>query len=627
MHKVDDLGKMMTLSLNLTGYNVIEYDILNDLFINKYGADILPPQGCTMQEFLDRVDPEGQQKLLQRLEKLKKGEIHESNQDFLMKPFNVDQETASWKFMHSFTMMEYDWRRRPRHLVCNIKDMTAEHMKEVKDREMASRFARIFDSALVAMSFYDTEGHLIDLNRKMRELCEIDEADSGRFLSTNLFDFPLLKGDFDPHGVDFMHVCQHLSYPEVGIDKYIECRIGPYYENDTLQYYMMTAYDVTEDRKMYQELTSVEKELGDANAQLMLHEKELSYLLSASKMWTWRSSLEKKSISFSRSLRHEDYVLSFDEYRKMIFEDNLERAMAEYGNMMGVDKNFNVTLHFKNIPGCDEPIWAAVSGIPSYDSDGKLTGHFGIVRDVTMLMEAQENLRRETARAEDSGKLKSVFLANMTHEIRTPLNAIVGFSDLLPMIDDSGERAEFMRIIRNNCDMLIRLIDDIIEASNMNRGPLSIQTEKVDFAVAFDEICQTLSQRVQEPGVQFLVDNPYQSFVTMLDKGRLQQVITNFVTNAVKYTHQGHIKVGYRYQDEGIYMYCEDTGSGIPKEKQSTVFDRFVKLNDFVQGTGLGLSICKSIADRCQGKIGVDSEGEGHGSTFWIWIPCKPEQN
>jgi signal transduction histidine kinase len=114
-----------------------------------------------------------------------------------------------------------------------------------------------------------------------------------------------------------------------------------------------------------------------------------------------------------------------------------------------------------------------------------------------------------------------------------------------------------------------------------------------------------------------------------MDKGRLQQLLTNFVTNAVKYTHEGHIRVGYRVESrdidgqrqEGVRFYCEDTGAGIPQEKQAAVFERFVKLNDFVQGTGLGLSICKAIVDKCGGRIGVHSEGEGHGSTFWFWVP------
>ena len=168
--------------------------------------------------------------------------------------------------------------------------------------------------------------------------------------------------------------------------------------------------------------------------------------------------------------------------------------------------------------------------------------------------------------------------------------------------------------------MLMRLINDILEASNVGQA-LAIQPEEVDFAKVFDDICQTLAQRVDEAGVQFIKDNPYDSFIATLDKGRIQQVLTNFTTNAIKYTHDGHIKVGYREQDGGIYFYCEDTGAGIPKDKQDAVFERFVKLNDFVQGTGLGLSICKAIAERCNGKIGVTSEGEGHGSTFWMWIP------
>ena len=138
-----------------------------------------------------------------------------------------------------------------------------------------------------------------------------------------------------------------------------------------------------------------------------------------------------------------------------------------------------------------------------------------------------------------------------------------------------------------------------------------------------------MAQRVQNPDISFIKDNPCKELPSRTDKERIQQVITNFVTNAVKYTKEGHIKVGYRNETrkvngndtEGIYLYCEDTGAGIPKEKQASVFDRFVKLNDYVQGTGLGLSISKSIAERCGGQIGVESEGEGKGSTFWLWIP------
>ena len=155
---------------------------------------------------------------------------------------------------------------------------------------------------------------------------------------------------------------------------------------------------------------------------------------------------------------------------------------------------------------------------------------------------------------------------------------------------------------------------------------IAIEPVSIDLPPVFDDICQTLEQRVQGTGVEFQKDNPYDTLPVVMDQGRLQQLLTNFVTNAVKYTHEGHIRVGWQYKDSGIYMYCEDTGVGIPKDKQKKVFDRFVKLNDYVQGTGLGLSICKSIAERSGGTIGVESAGEGQGCTFWIWVPCHEIQ-
>jgi signal transduction histidine kinase len=260
--------------------------------------------------------------------------------------------------------------------------------------------------------------------------------------------------------------------------------------------------------------------------------------------------------------------------------------------------------------------------VPIYDEHGELIGGFGIIRNLSKFIEAQEQLKRETQRANESGRLKSVFLANMTHEIRTPLNAIVGFSDLLQMMTTTEEKRELIHVIHNNCDMLLRLINDIMAISSMDSNGLIMKPVDTDFSKAFDEMCQTLAQRVENPNVEFIKENPYTTLLTHLDVGRMTQVITNFVTNAVKYTQQGHIRVGYRIEREGLYMYCEDTGTGIPKDQCAKVFERFVKLNDYVQGTGLGLSICKAIAEHCGGKIGVDSE-VGKGSTFWIWIPCQ----
>ena len=240
-------------------------------------------------------------------------------------------------------------------------------------------------------------------------------------------------------------------------------------------------------------------------------------------------------------------------------------------------------------------------------------------------MRKQDQLRKETERAKESGQMKSVFLANMTHEIRTPINAIVGFSEVLAALSDSAEKQEIAQIIKNNCDMLLRLVNDILMASSLETGNVDIRPVEVDFSKAFNEMWESLRPRVQEPGVEFLKDNPYPTLPIRIDADRVSQVVINFVTNAVKYTHQGHIKLGYRTEvrngREGLYVYCEDTGDGIPPEAQGKIFERFFKVNEFVQGTGLGLAICKAFADACKGDIGVVSEGKDKGSLFWIWIP------
>ena len=277
----------------------------------------------------------------------------------------------------------------------------------------------------------------------------------------------------------------------------------------------------------------------------------------------------------------------------------------------------------------DSDRWYNISGIPIRDENGVIYSTFGIIRDITEQLESERKLREETLRAESSGQRKSMFLASMTHELRTPLNSIVGFSDLLRSIDTPEERKEFIRIIRTNCDILLRLINDILEASKISDTQMQIVPKEVDFAKSFDVMCQALAQRVENPAVKFIKKNPHTKLITTLDFDRIQQVVTNFVTNAVKYTKKGHISVGYRLDQRfgkmGLYVYCEDTGDGIPQEKQAMVFERFVKLNEFVQGTGLGLAICKSIIELCDGQINVESE-VGKGSTFWFWIPISVKE-
>lgn len=251
------------------------------------------------------------------------------------------------------------------------------------------------------------------------------------------------------------------------------------------------------------------------------------------------------------------------------------------------------------------------------------TGHrflMGITADITEQELYKTELQEAKERAEQSDILKSAFLANMSHEIRTPLNAIVGFSGLLASAETDEEKSEYNKLIDTNSTMLLRLINDILDMSKVEAGMVNFKRERFDMSAYFEELASSMRQRCVNPDVELIVDNPYPSCIVEFDKNRVAQVVTNYVTNAIKYTVKGSITMGYSCVDGGVRIYVSDTGIGISKEKQTRVFQRFEKLDEFAQGTGLGLSICRAITEVDGGKVGFESN-DGAGSTFWAWKP------
>ena len=254
------------------------------------------------------------------------------------------------------------------------------------------------------------------------------------------------------------------------------------------------------------------------------------------------------------------------------------------------------------------------------DDKGEPTFLVGISWDITDMKNSEQELIKARLKAEQSDRLKSTFLSNMSHEIRTPLNAIIGFSRLICDLPDQEEKRNYMEIVENNSELLIQLINDILDLSKIEAGTLEFYDKPTDIS----ELCQKILQMYQHrtaKNVTLLLDLPAE-LIIQIDGNRLAQVLSNLITNAIKFTSKGYIRFGYHLLGEKIEFYVIDTGCGIPREKLNDIFSRFTKLNSFSQGTGLGLAICKMIVQKMKGEISVESE-LNKGTTFRFTIPYR----
>ena len=242
--------------------------------------------------------------------------------------------------------------------------------------------------------------------------------------------------------------------------------------------------------------------------------------------------------------------------------------------------------------------------------------------DVTDRDNMIQDLEIAKQRAEESERLKMAFLANMSHEIRTPLNAIVGFSELLVEAEDMEENKTFINLIRKNNNLLLELVGNILDLSKIESGATQHNPLPFNLKECLDSIYDLWVPYCKEKEIEFIGELDVDNNIVVLDKSLLTQILTNYMSNALKYTPEGKITFGSTIEGDGIRFFVKDTGIGISKENLALTFKRFSKLDDFAQGTGLGLSICKAAAEICGGKIGVESV-QGKGSEFWVWMPLN----
>lgn len=409
----------------------------------------------------------------------------------------------------------------------------------------------------------------------------------------------------------------------------LTCRIQTKYD-EVWQYCNITGVPFEEDengkiirftgfRQNISKLHQLNEELKERN-----YKMELTFKTVGMSYWDFDVKTgQYRAFNDSVNDYRSEKAISPEDYLNAAHPDDTERVRANVKSMLrGEVKEFS--LKYRSRTKWDQD-WQTliVTGLPSErDKKGNIIRYTGIAFNNTKWEKMAQELKEMKERAELSDRLKSAFLANMSHEIRTPLNAIIGFSELLLDCDDPDEKAECGRMIESNNELLLRLINDILDLSKIESGILESKQVKFSITQLCDELYKMMQWKMPNMDVRLLQDKPLQDYWVFLDRDRLKQVWMNFLTNAVKCTRSGYIRMGFSVENGGIRFYVEDTGCGIPKKLHDQVFGRFQKLNDFAQGTGLGLAISKAIVEAAGGKIGFTSEA-GVGSTFWGWVPCE----
>ena len=483
--------------------------------------------------------------------------------------------------------------------------------------------SNIFKYLPIGIELYDMDGVLVDLNDKELEMFHIEKKED--VLGINLFENPIFPKEMKERlkkneDADFTF-------------RYDFSKVGSYYQNTQKQgtidlmtkvttlynsehqpiNYLLINADKTETTVAYNKIQEFEEffELvGDYAKVGYAHFNILSGHGYAQKSW-YRNVGEADETPLSdifgtyRHFHPDDRALLIrflDDARK-----GLTTQLSKEMRVLREDGTYTWT-HVNLL-------------VKKYAPQDRIIEIISINYDITELKRTEEMLVKARDKAEASDRLKSAFLANMSHEIRTPLNAIVGFSSLLTSTENAAEKELYNSLIGHNNKLLLNLINDVIDLSKIESGYLELRPDWVNLTELLDESVAEYVHQVPS-GVELLTNYPAHDSLVELDRLRIKQILSNFLSNALKNTTTGHVEVFYEVDHQSVRIGVKDTGRGIPQNMLEKIFERFEKLDSFAQGAGLGLPICKLIVEKMNGRILVDSQ-LGIGTTFIIELPCR----
>ena len=574
--------------------------------------------------FFQRVQAEDVQRISDALLKISEGEEDKITLEVRSK----DKKDGGYRILAIvLTPLRYDRYGQTTDILGTTSDITATRRRQEQVKNTKLRYESIFNSPMVDTITFDEFGYIDNMNETAATgfPVERDQIQNRQVHLRDLFGEPMPVENMQPiHMTRFYNPDIDTSiYRNVLHDKvYYELQLMPLRDKDNkLKAIFGTGRDVSEVVKSYQRLRENLAQQERANEAMNAYFRNINFVLQNGGVRMAVYYPDTHILLIYSSVGQEQNQLT--QNRALALTDPESKKQAERminsmdnHTLSPLKAAIKTTIRGKH----GKRLTLLLSFIPTLDDNNEVVEYFGVCRDISEIKATEEELARETVKAQEIETVKNAFLRNMSYEIRTPLSSVVGFAELFEMSHTSEDEPLFIEQIKHNSSRLLKLINDILFLSRLDAQMIEFRRQPIDFSQIFEARCQTAWFHDQHEGVSYVVDNPYHQLVVEIDEGNIGKVIDQLVSNAAQNTRMGMVRASYEYTGEDLVMVFQDTGCGISSERLNQIFERFVTSGN--QGTGLGLSICHELVRQMGGKIKIKSN-EGQGTIVWVTIPCK----
>ena len=619
----------LSLVLNTSNVRFWTYDIPTKTFtwMDKEGK---AERNYTILEFSQRYRREDFERLTEAINQLVRQE--KENVTLEMSAKDKGEGGEDREFTIALSVLRRQKSGRPSVIIGTRSDITEERQMQQKAEDAMLRYQAIFNSAMIDMVYYDENGILTDMNQKAGAAFE---GGKDAIIAKKITIADVLgESNIDLQKLEPIHLTQIFKSPddERALNKhlrrgllYYELQLMPIYDqHHRLLCIYGTGRNVTEVANSYNRKQENLRQLTKANEEVTSYIQNINYVLKVGGIRMVNYSANTHTLTIYNEIGHEQYSLTQTRALALVSDKHKHMAQRILNSMDNhaispINTTIETTLRVRE----GYPLCLQIHFVPLVDDSGKVANYFGMCRDVSEMKHTENELAKESAKAQEVETVKNAFLRNMSYEIRTPLNTVVGFAELFQMEHSSDDEVVFVEQIKENSRNLLKLINNILFLSRLDAQMIEIKTEFTDFAQLFDVDCSTSWENLQQDGVEYIIENPYKQLVVDIDAQNLGIVIDQIVTNACQHTMQGFVRTRIDYIGDRLIIAVDDTGEGIEEKFLPTLFERFATGAN--TGSGLGLSICYELMQQMGGSINIKST-HGKGTTVWVTLPCKTSE-